>query len=480
MSVVPEIKSPLEEKIVVKPILWTMYHIHAYQGPCRYGQGYALTTEADMEVAQKEYNRFLERIHEAVDPKKVEVLDGSLLHWNEDFVIHDNVWEEALAEDEKVDIYLVCGLRISGYFTVELASRTAKAIAFVPHEASHSPCDDVDMSAHLLAMGRKDVYPCRYMDDFVKAVDVLRVKKILKNLKIFFPLKNAQLTFGCQSSYLTLDGITQQFGTRFSHINAEQVFDEIDALTPEEKAEASHMADELVSSAKGVHMPAEYVKNDMEFYVAIKKLMAHHGCNAFTIPCFEVCATRQLNARKFTFCLAKSILTEDGIPAACAGDVGSVISKAILMAVSNAAPYMGNTLVWNPEENEVRTLHDVPTRYMKGYDKPALPVELVSFAMAGWGTTLRYDFAQDVGETITAINLSPDMKKIMIVKGEITGCDNYLVPECKLAVRYKVADTKHFHDCQKYVGHHFALVYGDYGDQIAEAAEALGLEVMRA
>ena len=41
MSVVPEIKSPLEEKIVVKPILWTMYHIHAYQGPCRYGQGYA-------------------------------------------------------------------------------------------------------------------------------------------------------------------------------------------------------------------------------------------------------------------------------------------------------------------------------------------------------------------------------------------------------------------------------------------------------
>ena len=65
------------------------------------------------------------------------------------------------------------------------------------------------------------------------------------------------------------------------------------------------------------------------------------------------------------------------------------------------------------------------------------------------------------------------MKKIMIVKGEITGCDNYLVPECKLAVRYKVADTKHFHDCQKYVGHHFALVYGDYGDQIAEAAEAL-------
>ncbi len=54
--------------------------------------------------------------------------------------------------------------------------------------------------------------------------------------------------------------LRNSLATRFSHINAEQVFDEIDALTPEEKAEASHMADELVSSAKGVHMPAEYVK----------------------------------------------------------------------------------------------------------------------------------------------------------------------------------------------------------------------------
>ena len=44
MSVLPEIKSPLKEKIVVKPILWTMYHIHAYHGPSLNGQGYAQNT----------------------------------------------------------------------------------------------------------------------------------------------------------------------------------------------------------------------------------------------------------------------------------------------------------------------------------------------------------------------------------------------------------------------------------------------------
>ena len=36
MSVVPEIKSPLEEKIVVKPILWTMsMHIKDRAGMAR-------------------------------------------------------------------------------------------------------------------------------------------------------------------------------------------------------------------------------------------------------------------------------------------------------------------------------------------------------------------------------------------------------------------------------------------------------------
>lgn len=36
MRVIPKIKGPLKEKNIVKLILWTIYHIHARQGPCRY------------------------------------------------------------------------------------------------------------------------------------------------------------------------------------------------------------------------------------------------------------------------------------------------------------------------------------------------------------------------------------------------------------------------------------------------------------
>lgn len=117
---------------------------------------------------------------------------------------------------------------------------------------------------------------------------------------------------------------------------------------------------------------------------------------------------------------------------------------------------------------------------MKGYDQPDLPTEFVSFTMNSWGTTMRYDFARDNGETLTLVNLSPDMKKIMVAKATINGCDDYLTPECKHAVRYTVKDAKQFHECQKYVGHHFALVYGDYVQEVKDFAKECDLEVLEA
>ena len=106
--------------------------------------------------------------------------------------------------------------------------------------------------------------------------------------------------------------------------------------------------------------------------------------------------------------------------------------------------------------------------------------EFVSFTMDSWGTTMRYDFSKDNGETLTMINMSPDMKKIMVAKGTINGCDDYLTPECKHAVRYTVKDAKRFHECQKFVGHHFALVYGDYVEEVKAFAKECDLEVLEA
>lgn len=471
--------STLNVKLNVKPILFTMYHIHAYMGPCRYGEGYDLTTEKDMEVAQKEFEIFKQELATELDLTQVNLLEPEIVVWNEDFALKESEIQKAIKDDAQTDFYLVRGLRISSYFAVELAKRTKKPIGHTPNKSAISKCDHVDMTAHLLAIGHP-AYAFLDFDDVNRTFEILRTKKALETTKVFFPLKSALLTFGCQSSYIQLGDITDKFGIRFAHVNSEDVFKWLDELTEDEKQEAKVLAEQIVSTAKGVHMPVEYVQNDTEYYITIKKMMEHFDCNAFTMPCFEVCATRELNKRKLTFCLAHSIFKDEGIASSCAGDVGSILSMTILMNLSKKAPYMGNTMVLDRKTNQCRTLHDVACSKMKGYGEACLPIELVSFTMNNWGTTMRYDFANDIGETLTLVNLSPDMKKIMVAKGTINGCDDYLTPECKHAVRYTVADAERFHQCQKYVGHHFAIVYGDYVDQVIALANECGLEVLQA
>ena len=63
----------------------------------------------------------------------------------------------------------------------------------------------------------------------------------------------------------------------------------------EDNEQAKKYAEELVREANAVHMPAENIVNDCKFYLAVNKVLDQYDCNAFTIPCFEMCATRELN-----------------------------------------------------------------------------------------------------------------------------------------------------------------------------------------
>lgn len=473
-----KITSPLEQKVKVKPIMFTMNHTEAYMGPCRYGQGYQLTYEYDVETANKGFEIFKAETLPELDTSKCELLEPSMLVWHQDFILKHAIFEEAMAQDNEVDLYLIYGFRLSQHFAAELGKRTNKAVALMPNPRSFSLTEHVDMSAALLAAGKKNVYPCLDTKDVNNAISIIRAQKVLANTRVLYPFKDGAHSYGCLSSFTSLEAVTERFGVQFNTPEFYEIFKEIDHLTDEEKQEAMDLADDLVKRAKGVHMPPENIIKDTEFYVATKKMLNAKDCNAFTIKCFEICATQELNRRKLTFCLTHSLLKDEKISSSCAGDVCSIVTMYMLMAIADKAPFMGNTMVINRDNNQCKILHDVPSRKMKGYDKEDLPIEYVAFTMDNWGTTMRYDFSQDNGETITLINLSPDMKRMQITKGTINGCTDYLTPECKLAMTFKVNNVDKFMKQQKYVGHHFACVIGDYSEQLEKLGEACGLEVM--
>ena len=146
--------------------------------------------------------------------------------------------------------------------------------------------------------------------------------------------------------------------------------------------------------------------NSTKVYVATKKLLERYECNAFTLPCFEICATGRINKEKYTWCLTHSLLKEEGIPSACESDYNALLSMIVVMAVAGNAPHMANThpaLSYEiPQDvpntgNLIKLYHAVPTRYMKGRDNQPAPFGLHCFTEDRWGATMRYHYNQDIG-----------------------------------------------------------------------------------
>jgi len=204
--------------------------------------------------------------------------------------------------------------------------------------------------------------------------------------------------------------------------------------------------------------------------------MEKFNCNAFTSSCFELCSTQIPEKKKFVPCLTHTFLKDEGFPSACEEDMSVLFAMAILMYISKKSSYMGNPSV--VDKNTIRIIHDVPGIKMKGIDKKGLPYEIRNFTVAGWGVNIRYDFSQDKGERITLARFDPLAEKILLVKGEILKGINFNEISCSLGVEINVPDAmEYFHKASDF-GHHLAMVYGDYTDEIKKIGKLMNFEVI--
>ena len=475
-------RSIVKNKITIQPIHIQLLHNEVFMGPCRYGEGNDLTYEGEMHVTRKKIAEFDADIKKNIDSDTAIVLDTKLMEWNEDFIVKEERLSKVLENDEQVDLYLLTGGMIS-YIACIIAERTGKPLAFCPVSGAEFPrLGGIDAAACLKAKGFQEVYNALNYDDLNSIIRALKTRKALRQTKALYALRNNVLSIGCVSSFINLFDITKRFGMEIIHYNSLEFFNELDHLSDEDEAMAKDLLDQLIKDASSISIPIEEMINDVRFYVVVNKILDRFECNAFTLPCFELCATKQLNNRHFMFCLTHSLLKDEGIASACAADVGSILSLQILMAMTQKAPHMGNCAIYcnELENNKMRILHDVCSKYMKGYDSDPLPIDYVSYTKGNWGATMRYDFAKDIGQTITMINISPDMNKIMIGRGVICGGEGHLSAECTHAVVFHVTDSRDFYEKESQIGHHFAWVYGDYTKDLITFGKLMNLEIILA
>lgn len=304
--------SVLNDKLVVQPVFISLQHKHVFMGPCRYGIGEELTYDYDHEMAQKDLEYFEKDMNDYLNPAEVELLDTKFIEWHEDFAVPEDQLNAAIAENEKVDAYLISGTRLISYVSTIIGKRTNKPLVWVPlSKSKQSRLGGIDASAHMHALGYHEMYNALDFGELNRMFRIMRVRKALKNTKIMYALRNNVLSFGCVSSFINLQDVTDRFGTEIVNYNGREFFNMMDEFTEEDNEQAKKYAEELVREANAVHMPAENIVNDCKFYLAVNKVLDQYDCNAFTIPCFEMCATRELNKRHLTFCLTNSLLKDD-------------------------------------------------------------------------------------------------------------------------------------------------------------------------
>lgn len=475
-------QKPIERKVGVKPVFVWLIHSDSKEGPCRWGSDEELSPEAEKEMGRKYFSELEGALQENLI-EDAQILTPVRMDFGEELDITSKQMEKLEPDSRETDLYLVSGTPPRQMHAVKIGERFDKPVALVTAGVTN-----VDAAAYLRARGLEGYAPLNYgeLNDLIK---LLKVRKAIGKTKILIVSDEELLTVGVVSSIWDLEDLKKRFGVESKRISFEKFYDKMGEVERDEADGINEITKDLVGRAEDVHMSGEDVRNSVTAYLATKRLMEEHECNAYTFPCFEACASKVPAERRFTPCLTHSLLKDEGYPSACEGDLSVLIAMMALMYISRKSVYMGNpslAAAENPympqsslegEENILRVRHDVPGLKMKGFDEPDLPFEIRSFTEGGWGVTLRYDFSRDRGRKVTLARFNPEATKMLVAGGEIVGGEAFDEIGCTLAADVEVSNVKDLLHRSADYGHHLAMIYGDYTEELKNLADIMDFEI---
>lgn len=461
-------RSVANVQVAVKPVFVQLLHSEAYEGPCRTGAEEDLKPEAERRKGEERFRNWTRQVEDGLS-EDVRLLEPVKLEWGEDFHLPESELHKLEEDASQADLFLVAG-GLSQYPAIAIGRRFGKPVAMVGAVVT------VDVSAYLRSRGLEGYAPLDF-DELNRLISQLRIRKAIGRTRILHALEGDVIPVGVVSTIYDMEDLKARFGVERHTLAADRLLEQMDALSAESAAEAEQLTEDLIESAEKSHMERDALLPSVRFYMAVKETMEQFECNAFTIPCFELCVRRIPARHKVTFCLAHTLLKDQGLPAACEGDVNVLMAMSVLMYTARKSSYMGNSWPVSKEENLMEVSHDVPGLKMNGFDTEDLPYTITPFTRAGWGGSIRHDFSQDVGQPVTMARFDPRARRLLVAGGEIVGGGGVDDIGCSLRARIKVDDVVELFHQEADFGHHLAVVYGDYLQDIQGLSGLMDFEV---
>ncbi len=468
----PEIPfHPSDTKLCVKPVMANVIHTGNWQGPCRWT---SVTPEVEKANAEQRFADWTKRLKaEGLGwAEDVRLLEPVHVTFSEDWVLKPDQVAKLAPDSGQTDVYFIIpsGNSRSSY---EIGEMFAKPIVL-----NGLSCRNIDIAALTLAKGN-EVYLAGEDMDLAKVFSLLRARKVFRQTKVLYPTNGAE-PFSVGNVW-DFEGLEKRLGVKVTKITYRELATEMERLLGDraESDQAERAAAELIRQADQSFLDKNFVVRSMVFDRCVRNLMARHGCNAFTIDCFEFCPSLLPQKWMVVPCLQHALFGNEGIASSCEADFGILLAVRLLMSVSNKSCHQGNS---DPRPGGTfRINHSAPSMKMNGLDQPGLPYQLGRFVEQGWGTKAVIDFMNNEEKTVTVARVDPTATKLLVLKGTLVGASGWdkdlLGCSVEAVIKPPPAQTDEFLRRRMIYGNHLQWVYGDYSRELKTVGEMLGLSV---
>jgi hypothetical protein len=463
-----------DAKLRVKPIMTNVIHSGVWEGPCRFN---VVTVEKEREQVQRTYNDWSKALRrgEYSFGAGAEVLEPSLVTFNEDFTIPPAVFADLDRDAQRADAFFIAPAG-SSKAAFDIVHRYRK-----PGILFGLDCRTVDVAAYTSAQ-HDEMLVVEDNSELRRTIDLLRARKVFRETVVLFPTNRGFPSVASLTGITDLADLEARLGVKVKMIPYKALAEAMERTLADGDARnrAAAQADELIRNAVQTYLDRDYVVRSLVFEKTVENLMETHGCNAFTIECFEFCASRLPEKWKITPCLVHTRFKDRGIASSCEGDMGALLAMRLLMSVSGKSSHLGN--MFFREGNLVEINHSAPGIKMNGFEHPGLPYKLGRFVQSGWGTKAVVDFMQNQEKHVTVARMHPNARQVLIMQGTLVRSSGWDKDNlgCSVGAFVKPAqsgNSEAFVRKQTQYGNHLVWVYGDYTEPMRELGALMGLEV---
>ncbi len=460
---------PRDIKLCVKPVMTSLIHSAEWQGPCRPTSVKPEVERANAEKAFADWSNQLKTkgLGRAED---VRLLEPVQVTYSESWVLKPDQIAKLAPDSRETDVYFLMphGNARASY---EIGNMFARPILF-----DRNSCRTASITGYTLAKGNESFVPGEDMD-VTKLLSLLRARKVFRQTKVLYPT-NGVPSFSPDTVW-DFEDLRKRLGVTVKTIPYKEMTTEMNRLLSDRNEQAMRDAAELVRKADKTYLEEPLVVRSMLYDQCIRNLMARHGCNAFTIDCFEFCPSRLPQQWLVVPCLQHALFGNEGIASACEADFGILLAVRLLMSVSNKSCHVGNA---DPRPGGTfRINHSAPSMKMNGMDKPDLPYQLGRFCQQGWGTKAVIDFMNNEEKTVTVARVDPTARKLLVLKGTLVGSSGWgkdlLGCSVEAVIKPPAGRADEFMRRRLVYGNHLSWVYGDYAKDLQTLGEMLGLSV---